>query len=72
MGNGNLHERLDPPVLVMGGANGRIKGQNPDHDAFNLTFDAVRVLISESPQAVCGQHDVDPSGRKATTSVRKR
>jgi hypothetical protein len=26
MGNGNLHERLDPPVLVMGGANGRIKG----------------------------------------------
>ena len=26
MGNGNLHERLDPPVLVMGSANGRIKG----------------------------------------------
>jgi hypothetical protein len=26
MGNGNLHERLDPPVLVMGGANGRLKG----------------------------------------------
>ena len=26
MGNGNLRECLDPPVLVMGGANGRIKG----------------------------------------------
>jgi hypothetical protein len=26
MGNGNLHERLDPPVALLGGANGRLKG----------------------------------------------
>jgi hypothetical protein len=26
MGNGNAHDRNNPPVLVMGGANGRLKG----------------------------------------------
>jgi hypothetical protein len=26
MGNGNVHDRQNPPVLVMGGANGRLKG----------------------------------------------
>jgi hypothetical protein len=26
MGNGNAHDRNNPPVLLMGGANGRLKG----------------------------------------------
>jgi hypothetical protein len=26
MGNGNVHDRQNPPVLLMGGANGRLKG----------------------------------------------
>ncbi len=26
MGNGNAHDRNNPPVLMMGGANGRLKG----------------------------------------------
>jgi hypothetical protein len=26
MGNGNAHDRNNPPVLLMGGANGKLKG----------------------------------------------
>jgi hypothetical protein len=26
MGNGNAHDRNNPPVLVLGGANGKLKG----------------------------------------------
>ena len=26
MGNGNAHDRNNPPVLLIGGANGRLKG----------------------------------------------
>jgi hypothetical protein len=26
MGNGNVHDRQNPPALLVGGANGRLKG----------------------------------------------
>jgi hypothetical protein len=37
-----------------------VKGQDPHHDTLYLAFDAGIVLGSESIQAVCSQHDVDP------------
>lgn len=45
MSNGNLHDRNTPPAVIIGGANGRMKGKGNQHVAVNRA-PAVNLLVS--------------------------
>ena len=58
MGNGNAHDRNNPPALVMGGANGRLKGNR--HIAVENKEPTANLLLSFADMA---NADVDTLGK---------
>ena len=58
MGNGNTHDRNDPPALVIGGANGRLRGNR--HIAAEPGEPTANVLLGIADMA---NADVDRIGR---------
>jgi hypothetical protein len=45
MSNGNAHDRFNPPAVVMGGANGAMRGKGNQHIVVNRE-PAVNLLVS--------------------------
>jgi hypothetical protein len=57
MGNGNAHDRNNPPVLLLGGANGRLKGNR--HIAVEKKEPTANLLLAVADLA---NADVDKIG----------
>lgn len=59
MSNGNLHDRFNPPALIVGGANGRLKGDN--HVAVTKREPSANLLLSLAEIADIRLDHIGPS-----------
>ncbi len=64
MGNGNVHDRNEPPTLIVGGANGRMAGKGNQHIVADSETPTANFLITLSEIADLDVEQIGPSTGK--------